>query len=280
VLLFSTDPAHSLSDCLEQQVGPEVTGVQGRGNLFALEIDPEERFRRFTQVYAEEVTGLFEGVTQDAPLDICFDREVLRNLLDLTPPGLDEIMALLELMEYMRADAYDLYILDNAPTGHLLRFLELPDLMLAWLRTFFEVILTYRAVAQLPRTSALLVQLSKDLKEIRGQFSDPLRCEFIPVAIPTVLACKETARLLAALDRLNIRCRRLLLNQVIPSSESCTPCAALQAEQEEVIASCQRAFAGLEIVKLPCLSREVKGGDVLTGLFRFTEPTKRGPRKP
>jgi arsenite-transporting ATPase len=272
VLLFSTDPAHSLADCLEQVVGEQVAAVKGRGNLFALEIAPESRFQRFKEGYAEEMAEILEGVTRRSHLDVPFDRDVLTNLLDLTPPGLDEIMALLEIAALMQAGAYDLLILDNAPTGHLLRFLELPDLMQEWLRTFFALILKYRGVARLPRTSALLVQMSKDLKEIRTRLSDSEGCEFIPVAIPTLMAFKETGRLLSHLERLNIRCRRLIVNLALLESDGCGQCSALRAEQEGVIATFRQAFSTLELVTLPWLLREVKGIDALAAFFQFTEP--------
>lgn len=271
-LLLSTDPAHSLADCLEQEVGARETLLKGKSQLWAREINPEELFERFKQTYAEEMADLFTGLNGLSQLDVPFDRDAMTHLLDLTPPGLDEIMALLEIATSLRAEAFDLYVLDNAPTGHLLRFLDLPDLMQEWLRLFFALILKYRGVARLPKTSAMLVQMSKDLKTIRTHLSDPQRCEFIPVAIPTVMALNETRRLLSRLDRLNIPCRRLLLNQALLSSGHCGFCSTLRAEQGNVIAAFQQEFAQLEIVTLPWLSRELKGMKTLAELFRFTEP--------
>jgi arsenite-transporting ATPase len=42
-LLLSTDPAHSLADCLEQEIGPDVREVEGIDNLWALEVSAERR---------------------------------------------------------------------------------------------------------------------------------------------------------------------------------------------------------------------------------------------
>ena len=49
-------------------------------------------------------------------------------------------MSLIEITSIVRHKGYDYYILDNAPTGHLLRFFELPELMQDWLRIFFLLI--------------------------------------------------------------------------------------------------------------------------------------------
>ncbi|MBI4641125.1 MAG: TRC40/GET3/ArsA family transport-energizing ATPase, partial [Candidatus Tectomicrobia bacterium] len=271
ILLFSTDPAHSLADSLGQEVGDTPRVVDGRENLFALEMDPEERFEQFKRAYAGEVREIFEGLTRHSQLEVPFDQEVLTRLLDLTPPGLDEIMILLEILNLMKTGEYDLYILDTAPTGHLLRFLELPDLMQEWLRTFFEMILKYRSVTGLPKTSALLVQMSKDLKEIRKHLSDPERCEFIPVAIPTVMAFKETRRLLLGLDKLSIPYRRLMLNLVVPSSSECEKCSALRVAEEEVISLFREEFPSLEIVTLLSLFQELRGIKTLSRLFQFSD---------
>ena len=83
-----------------------------------------------------------------------------------------------------------------------------------WVRIFFLLILKYSRVAQLPNTSAMLVQMSKDLKVMRRLFTSPTQCEFMPVAIPTVMSLHETRRLLTHLAQLNIHCQRLLINQV------------------------------------------------------------------
>lgn len=275
-LLFSTDPAHSLADCLEQAVGEHPTTVHGWKNLDAQEIKPENLLERFKRIYADEMAMLFSAATQSAQLDVPFDRQVMTQLLDLIPPGIDEIMALIEIMASLRSEAYDFYILDNAPTGHLLRFLELPDLMQEWLRIFFRMILRYRGVVHLPKTASMLVQISRDLKAIRRQLASSEASEFIPVAIPTIMSLKETRRLLAQLDKLGIHCRRLFINQVRLSVDGCDLCTALQAEQTSVIAQFQREFPTLTITCLPWLAHELKGTETLADFIQWT----RGPANP
>jgi arsenite-transporting ATPase len=163
VLLFSTDPAHSLADCLGQTIEEHITAVCGQANLLIYEINPTHLFEPFRHTYVEEMAALFVAVTAQGQLDAPFDRQVMTHLMDLIPPEIDEIMSLIEITSIVRHKAYDYYIyyiLDNAPTGHLLRFLELPELMQDWVRIFFLLILKYSRVAQLPNTSTMLVQMS------------------------------------------------------------------------------------------------------------------------
>jgi len=44
-------------------------------------------------------------------------------------------MALVRVMEFLDQGRYDIFILDSAPTGHLLRLLELPEIVDQWLNT-------------------------------------------------------------------------------------------------------------------------------------------------
>ncbi|MBC7172939.1 MAG: ArsA family ATPase, partial [Polyangiaceae bacterium] len=140
ILLFSSDPAHSLGDCLDLPVGPEPTPVtQG---LTALEIDAQAEFGSLKEQYREEIDEFFGSML--GSLDMPFDREVMEQLFELSPPGVDEIMALSRAMDFLEEGRYDLFILDSAPSGHLLRLLELPGIVDSWLKALFELFLKYR----------------------------------------------------------------------------------------------------------------------------------------
>jgi anion-transporting ArsA/GET3 family ATPase len=75
----------------------------------------------------------------------------MEHLLDLAPPGLDDIIALTLIIEHIDQGRYDMIIVDAAPSGHLLRLLEMPALIRDWLRLFFALLLKYRQVLRLPK---------------------------------------------------------------------------------------------------------------------------------
>ena len=54
-LLISTDPAHSVSDCLEQQIGFKVTKVAGTANLSAIEVVADEALAVFINEHQAEL---------------------------------------------------------------------------------------------------------------------------------------------------------------------------------------------------------------------------------
>jgi len=184
VLLFSTDPAHSLSDCLDVRIGPEPTRLAP--GLTAMEIDARAEFETLKKQYAEELEGFFSAVS--ANLDLTFDREVMERVMDLSPPGLDEVMALTAAMGFLAQGRYHVFILDSAPTGHLIRLLETPELIEQWLKVFFNLFLKYKNVFRLPGISQRLVRISKNLKLLRATLRDSGQSALYAVTLLTEMA--------------------------------------------------------------------------------------------
>ncbi|HHT9118082.1 MAG TPA: ArsA family ATPase, partial [Candidatus Hypogeohydataceae bacterium YC38] len=153
-LVVSIDPAHSLSDALGRSLGGK--GYSILPNLLALEVDPRGEFEALRDIYAEELEGFFDTLTGGGTA-IEFEEEVLVELAELSPPGLDEVIALWKVVESQSKEGYDTIILDAAPTGHFLRFLETPGLVEEWLRAIFQLFLKYRGLFRMPRFEAFLV---------------------------------------------------------------------------------------------------------------------------
>src|SRR5207253_6740 len=80
--------------------------------------------------YRASVDEVFDALLRGSRFDIAYDRDVVRELIDLAPPGLDELFGVLSLVDAVLGrgrQAYDVVVLDTAPTGHALRLLAMPD---------------------------------------------------------------------------------------------------------------------------------------------------------
>lgn len=240
ILLLSVDPAHSLSDCLGMRIGP--SAVRLNDQLSAIEIDAEGEFANLKKEYAEEVTGLFDRLTGPAgSLEVAFDRDVAERIMDLSPPGIDEVMALTRVIQFLEAGEYDTFVCDTAPTGHLIRLLELPALIQRWLGVFFGLLLKYKRVLRFPRISERLVTMSKQLKVLRSLLADPCKGSFHVVTIPTEMAFAETCDLLAACRHAGIHVPTLFVNLVRPAGD-CPRCDALAQKETKIHQKLQAAF--------------------------------------
>ncbi len=237
-LLLSTDPAHSLTACLGTPVGPKPCRICP--NLTGLELNAQDDFAALKNLYAEELDGFLKHLLPQ--MDLPFDREAMEKLLDLSPPGLDEVMALSQMMELL--DHYHTVILDTAPTGHLIRLLEMPELIDQWLKAFFGVFLKYKQIFRLPKVTQRLIDLSKSLKGLVARLKDPKECALYAVSIPTGMAFEETRDLLAACHRMEVPCAALLLNLVTPAAD-CPVCAALHRSESAILTRFRQAFPDL-----------------------------------
>ena len=242
LLLFSTDPAHSLSDCLSAEVGPEETRLFP--GLSAIEIDAEAEFQGLKDRYTEEIAELFDSLAGETWIDFKFDHEVMERFLDLSPPGLDEVMALTRIAELHEKNKYDMVVLDTAPTGHLLRLLEMPELIQDWLKVFFHLFLKYKHIFRLPKVSELLVAMSKRLKFIRSLLTDPDRGRLYAVSILTEMAFEETKDLIAGCSDSGVHVPVLFLNLATPP-DGCPLCNAIARKESEVRRRFERAFDGI-----------------------------------
>ncbi|HEV3470478.1 MAG TPA: ArsA family ATPase [Pyrinomonadaceae bacterium] len=262
VLLFSTDPAHSLSDSFGEEVGELKRGVAARPNLDAKEIDPAARFEELKERYRRWTDELFESLTGGSRFEVQFDREAMRELVALAPPGIDEIAALSAVSDLLDAGAYTTIVLDTAPTGHLLRFLELPDVALSWIRTFIRLLLKYKNVVRWGGVAEELVALSKAIKRVAALLTDPDESEFVGVAIPERMSLAETVRLAESLERLRVPMRRLVVNNVVPpeAAAGCDFCGARRRAQAPVVGEFKRALGpGVGIYLAPQRPGEVRG---------------------
>jgi arsenite-transporting ATPase len=270
VLVFSIDPAHSLSDSFEEKIGEMKRGVAGLSNLDAMEIDPTRRFEELKERYQKWTDELFTSLTGGSRWEIQFDREAMRELVSLAPPGIDEIAALATISDLIEQNGYTTIVLDTAPTGHLLRFLELPDIALSWVRTFLKLLLKYKNVVRWGGVAEELVALSKSIKRVAALLVNAESTEFVGVAIPERMSLSETSRMAKSLARLKVPMRKLLLNNLVveAAAESCEFCSARRRGQTPVIAEFRRMFGRkLEVYTAPQHPFEVSGPERLREHF-------------
>ena len=242
ILIFSTDPAHSLSDSFGQRIGAEITPIETIPNLSAQEIDASKLLVDFKQRYRKSIDDVFSSFLGGSEMNVEFEQDVMERLLDLSPPGIDEVMALIEVMELMESHAFDVFVLDTAPTGHLLRFLEMPEIASDWLGAAMRVILKYQGLASLGSVAGLVMKYSSQVRKLRKQLLDAAGTDITVVTIPEAMSVAEMKRLIQALSKFKIPCRQIVINMVTPPNE-CPFCSAKREEEQryvrEIIGQCR-----------------------------------------
>jgi arsenite-transporting ATPase len=236
-LVLSTDPAHSLGDILRMPVGDSETQVDT--GLFARELDAARSFRERRESYRAAVNELFATLRGGSSFDAPFDRAVMEDFIDLSPPGLDEIFSLLTVVDAL--SRHDLVIVDTAPTGHARRLLQLVPKAREWVQALLQILLKYRKLVGLGRLAEDLAGTARDLRELDGLLRDPARARFAVVTRAATLPRLETERLLRDLRALRMAAPAVLVNALTPPGcARCTRKAAAEAREVEELRATRR----------------------------------------
>ena len=266
ILLFSTDPAHSLSDSLEVKIGNRLVEVkQLRGaRLFAYEMDASLALERFREAHGKVLAEIAERGT-------LLDEEDINELLSLSLPGLDEVMSLFELSELDREGKYAHIIVDTAPSGHTSRLLRLPEIFARIVKTLDLMGEKHRyIVAHFARrrpvadeVDIFLRDLNERIAAVRKLLHDSEQTSFTLVTIPEAMAVRETQRYLELLREQSVPVRDLIVNRVEQEHEGCKYCAARVRSQQPWLKQITSKFPDFKFHYVPLMAKEVRGVDEL-----------------
>jgi arsenite-transporting ATPase len=213
ILVVSSDPAPSVADVLAQAVPDDDVDVADAPGCHARQMDATVAFDRFRARYADRVDAVFDRLMSGA-LNLAHDRAVARDLLALAPPGIDELYALVTLGELLEQGRYATVIVDPAPTGHLLRLLEMPALALSWTHRLMRLMLEYKEVAGLGEAAREVLDFAKRTRALREMMADPARTVIVVVALDEPLVRDESQRLLAACRHRGVEVGGIVWNRV------------------------------------------------------------------
>lgn len=211
VLLVSSDPAHSTSDSLGVQLGPEPTKVEGVENLWGLELDPEARISDHIPKLTESLGPMLGGEDPDL------------NASEMVLPGLDEAMAFDELLKHLENPDWDVIVFDTAPTGHTLRFLALPEIIEKWADKIIRMHRFTGGIRALmfgakdgEKMRAELEKFRRRVLHVRRILCNPDVTRFTLVTIPEKMGVNETVRAYQSLAEFNLPVTGCVMNRMTP----------------------------------------------------------------
>ena len=211
-LVVSTDPAPSLGDALGQDIPDGDTPVTAVKQLFARQLDATAAFSKMRDDYQQRIDAIFEGLVGRG-LSLAHDRAIARDLMALAPPGVDEVYGLSLLADTLASRQYDRLVVDPAPTGHLLRLLEMPQLALDWTHQLMRLMLKYKDVIELGDTARDLIAFSKGLRAIDAQLRDVAVTSVVLVALDEPVVRAETERLDREIRQRGVAVGAVVLNR-------------------------------------------------------------------
>ena len=264
-LLFTTDPAPSLADSFGQELSNKPTAIKGVDNLFAMEINAQEVLQEFKEKYGEDILDILQKGTY-------LDENEAEEMFKLDIPGLDEVMGLKKITDFMENKEYDLYIVDTAPTGHTLRLLTLPDLLDNWIKFLANLRWRYRYMVErfsgketIEKADEFLLEMKKTVKKVKSLLQDESKTEFAIVTIPEAMGVLETEDLVKILKESNIPSDHIIVNNIFPKSK-CDFCAKRWEMQSKYIKTIKDNFSEFDITEIELQPQEIRGLDALKKL--------------
>jgi arsenite-transporting ATPase len=265
-LVLSTDPAHSLSDALDIDLGAEPTEIDT--GLYGQQVDTQRAFEsswREVQHYLREV--LEQGGVDPV------EAEELTVL-----PGAEEVLALLELRAQAASGRWDVVVVDCAPTAETLRLLALPEALGWYMDRVFPAqrrvmptlrpVLSHLVGVPMPpdRVFGAVERLHGELTDVHRLLTDPATTSVRLVLTPETVVVAEARRMLTSLSLYGYRVDGVVANRVFPAGGDDPWRARWVDAQTEQLAGIASSFAGLRVWQSPYLPAEPVGLTALTEL--------------
>jgi arsenite-transporting ATPase len=279
VLATSADPAHSLADSMDVELGSAPTEVRPR--CWAQQLDARERLEESWNDIREWMLEVLDWAGVAA-----IEAEELAVV-----PGLDELFALTELEALVASGDYDTIVVDCAPTAETIRLLSLPDILSWYMDRLFPASrrLTRVVGPMLHRFTSLPVaddavfvagqRFYDQLDGVRRILADPVVTSARLVVNPERMVIAEARRTYTYLSLFGYQVDAVVVNRVLPDVAADPWFDDWRRAQTEHLATIEESFAPLPVLRAAHTGGEVVGLDALSDfaeeLWQGVDPARR-----
>jgi arsenite-transporting ATPase len=268
-IVLSTDIAHSLADAFDQPLGPEPTPLAE--NLWGQEPDVYHNIGRYWSTIQRYMAELFSWRGLD---------EVLAEEMTVLP-GMDELGNLLWIADHVESGAYDVIVVDAAPTGETLRLLSLPEASRWWIERIAPIGRRVSRVGRpmleriigvpMPRDEvfAAAERLLNRLDKVHRLLADPERSSVRIALNLEKLSIVEAQRSFTYFHLFGYPADLVVCNRVLPSGkDSDGSFANLRATQQRYLPEVVAQYAPVPVRTVPQFDREMIGLERLAAIGR------------
>ncbi|ODS33976.1 MAG: putative anion-transporting ATPase [Candidatus Scalindua rubra] len=278
-LVTSTDPAHSLSDSFDMEIGYEIKELGN--NLYGLEIDVQEELMKNW--------GTIQNFIKQNLVKAGGFSDIIAEELAIFP-GMEELFSLLKIKTYYDQDEFDVALIDCAPTGGTVRMLSFPDILQWYMEKIFHVekklmkmvkpFVNPLVKIELPGDDVYgnIEDMYKKLDGLNEVLSDEKKTSVRLVMNPEKMVIKESQRAYAYLNLFNFPVDAVIVNKIFPKSAEGEYLSKWYHIQQKHLQEIKCAFSPLKILKVGFKNTEVVGFDLLrkmaNELYNENDPTK------
>ena len=264
-VVLSTDPAHSLSDSLETELGAEPTEIAA--NLWGQEVQAEREMEANWGAVQRWLGALLH---ERGVVDIAAEELTV-------PPGMDELFSLLQIKRHHESGNYDVVIVDCAPTGETLRLLSFPEIAHWWLEKVFpwerRIVAAARPIARLidveiPDEDVIadVQRLTRNLIAMNEILRDTEHASIRLVINPDRMVIRESQRTFTYLNLYGYLTDAIVVNRIFPEEVGEGYFAEWRARQTRHLEEIREGFAPVPVLCARYFDEEVIGPRMLDRL--------------
>jgi arsenite-transporting ATPase len=270
-LLASTNPVHSLSGMLDQDVFGKPTQVSGVPNLMAYEIDTHDTIERSKQEIREKISWFLKFADIKTQADEFVESATMN-------PAFEESAMFENMIDLMFENEYEIYVFDTAPTANARRLLGMSSVYSMWVNKMVKSREEAQSLKQILSFSKkkqekdplmeYLLSFRERMAHAKGLLTDDTKTAFFFVTLPEALPIAVITRFINWFDEFGIPVGGVVVNMLIEKGSVTDDAPDFVknrvAMQEEYMDEIWRTFNGGVRGIVPLFETEVRGVGMLT----------------
>ena len=268
-LLASTNPVHSLTSLLDQDVFGRHTPVTGVENLCAYEIDTRETIEKSKQEIREKIEWFLKFADIKAKADEFVESATMN-------PAFEESAMFENMIDLMFEDQYEVYVFDTAPTANARRLLGMSSVYSLWVNKMVKSreeakslrdLLSYSGKTEKDPLMEYLLNFRERMNHAKDLLTDEEKTAFFFITLPEALPIAVITRFIHWFDEFGIPVGGVVVNMLIDQAtvEKDAPKFVINRVkmQEEYMEEIWRIFDGGVRAIVPLFDTEVRGVEML-----------------
>ncbi len=278
-ILASTNPVHSLSGLLDQNVYGKPTPVNGVSNLWAYEIDTKETIERSKQDIKQKIRWFLKFAEVSTQADAFVESATMN-------PAFEESAMFENMVDLMFKNEYDAYVFDTAPTANARRLLGMSKVYSLWVNKMVKSreeaqslreLLSFTKKKEQDPLMEYLLTFRERISHARELLTDAEQTAFFFVTLPEALPIAVIKRFINWFHDFGIPVGGVIVNMLIQKGQVRADSPEFVrnrvAMQDGYMQEIWRDFDNLRAI-VPLLDDEVRGTKSLAKVAEYIFPAK------
>jgi arsenite-transporting ATPase len=268
-LLASTNPVHSLTSLLDQDVFGKPTPVAGVPNLMAYEIDTRDTIEHSKQEIREKISWFLKFADIKTKADEFVESATMN-------PAFEESAMFENMINLMFEDEYEVYVFDTAPTANARRLLGMSSVYSMWVNKMMKSreearslreLLSYSRKQEKDPLMDYLLNFRERMQHAKELLTDPALTAFFFVTLPEALPIAVITRFINWFNEFGIPVGGVVVNMLIDKGSVADDAPDFVknrvAMQDRYMDDIWQIFDGSVRALIPLFETEVRGVEML-----------------